>query len=155
MKKRVIKGQIISPGVAKGEVCLINFTFASPSSKDNLLSGDAAKEITKFEKEADSVINELENAVKKLQEDSFFEEAEIIQTHIFLLRDARFQRRVREKIKTNRLAAEVALKHILQEMLEVLERSESLVFSQRAADLKDIVTRLKKKLMEEDSAIFE
>lgn len=86
MKKRVINCQIISPGVAKGEVCLINFTVASPSSDDSLLRGDAAKEIARFEKEADSVINELEDAVKKLQEDSFFEEVEIIQTHIFLFK---------------------------------------------------------------------
>jgi len=155
MKKRVIKGQIISPGVAKGEVCFINFTFTSPSSKDNLSGSDAAKEITRFEKEADSVINELEDAVKKLQKDSFFEEAEIIQFHIFLLKDARFHRRVHEKIKTNRPVAEVALEHIMQEMLEVLESSESLVFSQRAADVKDVVTRLKKKLAKEDSAIFD
>ncbi len=154
MKKRVIKGQIISPGVAKGEVCLFNFTFTSPSSKDNLSGSDADEEIARFEKEVDYVINELEEAVKKLQKDSFFEEAEIIQFHIFLMKDARFHRRVHEKIKTNRPVAEVALEHILQELLEVLDSSESLVFSQRAADVKDIVTGMKKKLTKEDSVIF-
>jgi phosphotransferase system enzyme I (PtsI) len=154
MKKRVIKGQIISPGVAKGEVCLFNFTFTSPSSKDNLSGSDADEEIARFEKEVDYVINELEEAVKKLQKDSFFEEAEIIQFHIFLMKDARFHRRVHEKIKTNRPVAEVALEYILQELLEVLDSSESLVFSQRAADVKDIVTGMKKKLTKEDSVIF-
>jgi phosphoenolpyruvate-protein phosphotransferase len=52
------------------------------------------------------------------------------------------------------LAAENALEHVLHEMVEVFERSESLIFSQKAADVKDIMMRLKKKLANEDRTIL-
>ena len=149
-----IKGEIISPGTVKGTLCFVNFKGDPPAYKDNLSHRDVSREISRFEEEADSVINELIEAVRVLKKDSLFEEAEIIQTHILMLEDAEFRKRVHEKIKVNRLAAEIAVEHVLQEMVSVLENSENMLFAQRAADLKDIGMRLRKKLDKEDSTIF-
>jgi len=154
MEKRNIKGEIISPGVVEGILCFVDFKGAEATYKDNLPYRDVDKEISRFEEEADSVTEELREAVSILKKDFLFEEAEIIRTHILMLEDAEFRKKVHEKIRVNRLAAEIAIEHVLQEMVTILENSEDMLFTQRAADLKDIGMRLRKKLAKEDSAIF-
>lgn len=154
MKNRNIKGQIISPGIEMGETYFVVFPFSSISPVEKLSRRKPDMEIARFEKETNSLVSELEEAVKSFKKDSYFEDAEIVQTHIFLLRDKGFQRRVKDKIKTHRLTAEAAVEKALQEIIEVLESSGSSVFSERSSDFKDILMRLKKKLAKEEAAIF-
>jgi phosphoenolpyruvate-protein phosphotransferase len=149
-----ITGEVISPGLANGELCVINFRLDYLLPRENLPCSDVNKEIAKFEQGVHSTIAELKEAIAILEKDSFLDEAEIIQTHMLMLEDAKFRRRVHKKIKVNRFAAEIALEHILQEMVEVLERSENIVFSQRAIDLRDVAMRLKKKFSEEKHTIL-
>jgi len=154
MKKREIKGQVISPGSARGEVYLIKSLGASQLLKKSMPSRDGAEEVARLEKGVVSLINDLEDVVKNLQKESFSKEAEVIQTQILLLQDKGFHRRVHERIKKYQSAAESALEHVLKEIILVLERSNSQIFSQRSADVKDIVIHLKKKLENEESAIL-
>ena len=51
MAKRNIKGEIISPGVAKGKLCFINFKMEPFSPKNNFSCSEIAKEIARFEYE--------------------------------------------------------------------------------------------------------
>jgi len=154
MRKREIKGQVISPGIARGELCPVKSLGAPRHFRGSMTCRNEAEEVARFEKEVDSLINELEEVVKNLQKESFFEEAEIIQTQIVLLQDKGFHRRVHERIKKYQSAAESALENVLKEIILVLESSNSQIFSQRSADLKDIVIRLKKKLAKEESVIL-
>lgn len=157
MVKKDIKGEIISPGIAEGILRFVNLrldTVISKDSKDSVALQDVAREIARFEEEVGSTIQELSEAIRILEKEAFFKEAEIIRTHILMLRDSQFQKRVQEKIKAGRLAAEIALERVLEEMVEVLESSENMVFVERAGDLKDIGMRLRKKLNREDRDIF-
>ncbi len=154
MEKHYLKGQVLSPGSAKGEVCLIKSIDANRPAIENKSARDLAEEVNRFEKEVISLIIELEEVVKNLQKESFFEEAEIIQTQIVILKDRGFHRRVKERIKKFQVAAESALEHLLAEIIQVLESSNSQIFLQRSADIKDVVIRLKKKLAKEKSVIL-
>ncbi len=152
--ERNIKGDIISSGIAIGTLCFIDFKINTVVPKKNISKKDVAIEMSKFEKEIKSATDELKESVDVLKKDSFFEEAEIVQAHILMLEDVEFRKKVHEKIKTNKLAAEIALEHVLQEMVTVLESSENMLFAQRADDLRDIGLRLRKRLSKEDTAIF-
>ena len=155
MEKRILEGEIISSGVGVGILCFIDFRPDPGAFSETIEHRDIAKEILRFDKEVDSVINELRESTEILREDSLSEEADIIQTHITILEDKiGFRGRVHEKIKVNRLAAEIALEHVLQEITTLLESSENVIFAQRAADFRDIEMRLKRKLSKEDSVIF-
>lgn len=154
MKNRHVKGQIISPGKEIGETYFVAFPFSSTSPVEELSHRKPDMEMARFEKEMNLLISELEEAVKRLKKDSYLEDAEIVQTHIFLLRDRGFHRRVKDKIKTHRLTAEAAVEKTVQEILEMLENSGSSVFSERAWDFKDIAMRLKRKLAKEEAYIF-
>lgn len=152
--KKEIMGGVISSGIAKGILCFADFKGDAFFYKKRTLREDVPGEVSRFEQEVGVVVNELKDSIKLLKKDFLFEEAEIVQTHILMLEDVEFRKRVHEKIKTNRLAAEIALEHVLQEMIAVLENSESMLFAQRAVDLKDIEMRLKNRLIKEGSAIL-
>ncbi len=154
MRKQEIKGQVISPGIAKGEICPVKSLGGSQHFRENMIMRNEAEEVARFEKEVVSLISELEEVVKNLQKELFFDEAEIIQTQLVLLQDKGFHRRVHERIKKYQSAAESALEHVLKEVVLVLENSNDQIFSQRSADLKDIVIRLKKKLAKEEYVIL-
>jgi len=70
-----------------------------------------------------------------------------------MLRDDGFHLKVHNRIKTNLVAAEIALEHVLKEIIDVLERSQNPFTSERASDIHDIMLRLRMKLIEEDSAL--
>ena len=155
MEKRILEGEIISSGVGVGILCFVDFRPDPGAYSKTIGHRDIAKEISRFDKEVDSVINELRESIEILRADSLSEEADIIQAHIAILEDdIGFRGRVHEKIKANRLAAEIALEHVLQEITALLESSENMLFAQRAADFRDVEMRLKRKLNREDSVIF-
>lgn len=154
MARKSIKGEIISPGISEGDVRFLIFGSDPFISKRYLSDNGLAAEIARFEEEVKAVVNELNEAVAILEKDSLFDQAEIVRVHILMLQDAGFHKKVHQKIQKNQLAAEIAVAHVLQEMISILENSDSELFSQRAADFKDIGMRLRKKLTKEDSAIF-
>lgn len=153
MAEMILTGKVISSGVAKGILCFMDLKLSVSAGKKKMFQGDISKEISRFNKEVEAVINELRESIKMLKKDSYHEEAEIIQTHTFMLEDKEFKRRVYENIKTNRFTADVALRHVVQEMVGILENSENTLVAEHAADLIDIEMRLRKRLTKEDDAV--
>jgi len=149
-----IKGEVISPGCAKGELCFLDVNRNVHNPKQVDYSHSTEKEIERFEEKLQSVIKDLQNAADILHRDSFHEEAAIIQTHILMLKDSTFKKQVHDKIRVNRMASESALEHVLGEMVRVFESSEDLIISQKTADIKDIVLRLKRKLLNQEETLF-
>lgn len=154
MVTRSIKGEIIAPGIVVGELCFNGFTWDSPRDVVGVSKQEIGVEIKRFESEADALVRELEETVRKLDGNSLVEEAEIIKTHIMMLQDKGFHRSVHERIASDLLAAETALEHVLKEMVETLKKSEDLLFSERAADLSNLLIRLGKKLRKEEETIL-
>ena len=136
-------------------LCFINVEMAPSLLGDKRVVQDIGREIERLEQEVESVIEDLTEAVNLLRMQTHDQEAEIVETHIFMLKDEEFHKRIHEQIKMKGLAAERALEHVLQEMVDVFERSENIFLSERTTDVKDIVLRLKRKLAKKDKAIFE
>ena len=154
MAETFIEGDIISPGTAEGRLCFIRLRPPESDSGKKARGEDVDREVERFEREVAAVIGELNDAMEILQRDSYLDEAAIIETHLLILKDSGFHRRVRERIKVDLMAAEAALEHVLHEMVRVFESSGSLVFSQRAADIRDIMFRLKRRLTGGDKMRF-
>ncbi len=150
--KTSVEGLIISHGIEKGEACFVVFPSSSSASAETLSARKPGKEVDRFEKGTQVLVKELGKTIERLKKDSYLKDAEIIQTHIILLEDKGFHRRVKEKIKTRRLTAESAIEKTMQEILEALESSGSPLFSERASDFRDIVMRLKSKLARKEAS---
>lgn len=155
MSRKILRGEVLSPGIGSGTICFID------AEKDISLFmkkggvQDVGLEIERLERETEAVIADLSEAVNLLRLQSYNEEAEIVQTHIFLLKDEEFRKKIREHIRIHGTAAEIALEHVLQEMVDLFERSQDIVFSEKTTDIRDIVLRLKRKLAKKNAALFE
>jgi phosphoenolpyruvate-protein phosphotransferase len=154
-KARRIDGDIISPGRASGKLCFVDFAIDAIVRKINIPQGQVAGEIEKFETGVRSVVEDLNHRAGKLEKDSFVEEAALVRAHAMMLEDRGFRKKVREEIETNRLPADIAVEHVLQELAVVLEKSEDPVFAQRADDLRDIGLHLRKKLSGADTSVMD
>lgn len=149
-----LSGEILSPGAIRGTLCYIDSGLVGSTVSGRRLMGNPRKEIQRFEKEVQALVAELETVAKILQTESYTDESEIIRTHILMLKDPNFHHRVCELVEKNQLGVELAVEYILKEMIEIIEQSESTTITRNSSDLRDIMLRLKMKLLEADNSIF-
>jgi phosphoenolpyruvate-protein phosphotransferase len=149
-----ISGEPLSAGSAWGTLCLWG---AAAQQKNNAGRGpvDADAEIERLEKELSSLIGQLERSVESLEKEGYSPEAEIIRTHLYLLKDEQFRRNVRSEIRKNEIAAEAAVDTILGEMIRNFEQSESPLFFERAGDIRDIIEQLKQRLSRREKHLWD
>ena len=145
---------VISGGFAKGNLYLWD-TVGEKHINKNIDISQTEEEIKYFEKELNLLSDQLERSIESLEKDGFAEEAEIIKTHLYLLKDRQFRRDVRIEIQTNKISAQAAVEKILKEMIRTFERSENLMFVERAADIRDITAQLKQKLSQEEKNLWD
>jgi phosphoenolpyruvate-protein phosphotransferase len=155
MARLMLRGEVLAPGISSGTLRFIDpekdvSRFVNTERVQNI-----DLEIMRLEREVEAVVGDLYEAVNLLRLQSYNEEAEIVQTHIYMLKDETFRRKIREHITMHGTAAEIALERVLQEMGDLFEGSQDLTFSEKAADIRDIVLRLKRKLARKNAALFE
>ncbi len=154
LKRQIIHGEMITSGFVQGQVCFINSFDNHKISKKTILEKDIDDEIHRFNKEVIDVIDDLNKTIKDLKCNSFIDEAEIIQTHVSILNDSEFRKKIQEKIRTDLFSAEVALEHVLKEIISIFEKIEDITFRERSVDFQDIGLRLRNRLTKENGIIF-
>ena len=155
MTRKSIRGEEIAPGIASGTLCFGDVDEEAPPLREKRVVHDTGQELERLEREFESVIRDLTEAVSLLRLQAYHQEADLVETHIFMLQDEEFRKRIYEKITLSGLEAERALEHVLREMANVFEKSDNVFLSERTTDIKDIVLRLKRKLAKKDDALFE
>jgi len=134
-----MRGIGTSPGIALGKV----FVYKEPEInvvKENI--ENIEKEINRL----DLAIEEGTKQVDKLYEKTLHnvgkEEAEIFNAHKMILKDPEFIGSIKEKVKSEKVNVEWAIKTISDEYIQIFENMEDEYLKERALDLKDISTRL-------------
>ncbi len=85
---------------------------------------------------------EIEETVDQLESEAYRAEAEIMSTHLALLRDPELHGQIYDLIQNNRHRAETAVEQVLQSMAAMLASAEDPLLAERAADLRDLAIRL-------------
>lgn len=144
----MLKGISASNGIAIGKAFILK-------------SGDLkiVKEIVKNgEEENKRFTNALEKAksdLSKIMEDTKKnlgeEKAKIFEAHLFMLDDPEFTGQVSEKILSEKINAEYALKSISEQLVAIFEQIEDDYMRERAADIKDVTNRILKILTGDES----
>jgi phosphotransferase system enzyme I (PtsI) len=146
-----IEGEGVSPGLAKG--CLV-LLVAETRRKRRIASHDAEREVARFRTRIARLSDRLARDIQQLRQDGLTAEAEVVETHLFLLRDRTFQQKVEHLVRSNEVAAGVAVEEVLGEMVEQLERSDNILFAERSADVRDIIRGLQEQREQEQAALF-
>ncbi len=149
MKRNYFNAEAVTPGIAEGSICYFSGYDGLKIKQASTEEGKISDEVGRFKKTLSSAIEELEKTIAVLEKEGFSEQAEIVQTHILMLKDRVFQERVIDRITNRHMTVESAIEHVLKGIMSVLSETGSGIFSQRAADLKDIEVRLKRHLSAE------
>lgn len=149
-------GETISPGAVKGRLVFFQDEYDyNFSDIEEAAEGDVQRQIARFEDHVEFLVNELTDAVYALEHESATEEAEILRTHIYLVKDPKFHQDVRREIIDHGRAAETAIEATLRKMIVAFERSENDLISERAGDIRDILSRLSRRVNQQSRQAFE
>ena len=103
---------------------------------------DIEKEIARYSTAVSEVAKDLESiravAAKNLSE----EEAAIFDAHALVLSDPEMQSQVEDKIKNENINADAALREVADVFIGMFESMDDEYFKERAADIRDVSTRL-------------
>ena len=138
------EGIIASPGIAIAKAFVYDKVEVEVIEKK---VDDAAAEVarlqTALEKSKEQILKIKEKAARDLGE----EEAEIFEAHAMVLDDPEFVDSITAEINTNGVNAEFAVKTVTDRFFEMFDMMDDPYFSARAADIRDVGTRVLNNVM--------
>lgn len=133
------KGIAASSGIAIAKAYKLNMPDLSVT-KESIT--DIEKEIARYDNAVAEVAKDLEAikaaATKNLSE----EEAAIFDAHALVLADPEMKTQVEDKIKNEKINADAALREVADMFIGMFESMDDEYFKERAADIRDVSTRL-------------
>ncbi|MGQ9560728.1 MAG: phosphoenolpyruvate--protein phosphotransferase [Candidatus Oleimicrobiaceae bacterium] len=139
------RGLALSPGLAMGEACVVGERLAVPQR--TLAPGEAAQELLRLEEAVDKTRRELvaiRNVVKK---ELGAREAEIFDAHLLFLDDPYLKREVERKLFVEHKGLEQAIAEVMADSERMLSAVEDSYLRGRAADVRDVGSRLLRHLL--------
>ena len=147
-----MKGIGVSPGIVIGKVLLKEEKKISIEKKDII---NCEEEIKRFKSAIENSKNEIQDIYNNVLKNIGENEASIFEAHLMILEDPEMLEQVEKKIEDNKVNAEWALKEISEIFISMFESMDNEYMKERAADIKDVTSRLMKKLMNIKEANFE
>lgn len=139
-----MKGLGTSPGIGIGKV----FLYVEPEiniEKKNIESPEL--EIERFNESINKAMEEIDYLYKRTLDEVGQDEAEIFTAHKMMLEDPEFINGVKGKINNENANAEWAVNEVANQFIAVFEGIEDEYLRARAADLKDVSSRLLRVLL--------
>ena len=154
MAVRKFSGEMLAPGSAQGQLVFLesDFTLLAPWPSQ---TGGVEQELNRFEQHIDGLAEELTETIAALETEMAHTEAQILQTHLYLIKDRKFHQDVCREIRENGLSAEAAIESVLRRIMAVFEKSDNSLIVERAADIRDIITRLSRRVGREQREVIE
>lgn len=154
MAGRKFHGEMLAPGAAQGRLVFLtsDFTLIGPESPR---AGGVEHELNRFEEHIDGLAGELTETILELQAEAAHTEAQILQTHLYLIKDRKFHQDVCREIREQGLAAEVAIESVLRRIMTAFERSQNILLIERAVDIRDIITRLNRRVSRQQHELLD
>ena len=140
-----MKGIGTSPGIAIGKV----FVYREAQiniGKENIENTET--EVERLNLAIEKAVNQVEESYERVLNNIGEKEAEIFTAHKYMLEDPEFIGSVVEKIQSEKVNAEWAIKIVSDGYIQIFENIEDEYLKERALDLKDITNRVLKILLD-------
>jgi len=139
-----VKGIAASSGIAIAKAYkldLPDLTVSRDTVED--VAAEAAAFDAKVAETKEEILLIKEAALKNLSA----EEAAVFDAHLAILEDPEIETQVKDKINAEKLNAAAALEDVANTFIAIFSSMEDAYFKERAADVKDVSTRLKANLL--------
>jgi phosphotransferase system enzyme I (PtsI) len=146
-------GEMLSPGTATGRLAFLqsDFTLLGP---DQRRASGIEQELDRFEAHIDALAEELGQMISTLEAEAADAQAQIVRTHLYLIKDHRFHQDVCHEIREHALSAETAIETVLRRVITVFEKSKNSIMAERASDIRDIIARLIRRVRRQHHQAF-
>lgn len=151
----ILSGTCLSPGLVAG-------TLHVPSLLPRLLDrrrlcdeDEAGHEVERFRQAVRVLAGELRAATARLVSEGATEQAEIVRSHTLMMTDPGLARRVERLITEELLPAEVAVTRTVGAIAGVLREAGNALLADRVADLNDLSTRIRRRLLGEHRGLLD
>jgi phosphotransferase system enzyme I (PtsI) len=135
----MLQGIPVSPGIAIGKVLIKKEQKIELIKKNNI---NVTEELEKLTNSID-IAREQINQLYTLTLNTIGEkEAEIFDAHNMILDDPEFLGQIREKVASENINVEWAIKEVLDNFVMIFENMDNEYMRERAADLKDVSNRV-------------
>ncbi|MUV39125.1 Phosphoenolpyruvate--protein phosphotransferase [Lentibacillus sp. JNUCC-1] len=116
-------------------------------SYTNKTATDTDQEISRLDASLETSISELEKIKEHAKVTMGEAQAEIFSAHLLILQDPELIAPMKEKITNNNMSAEAALDEVVTEFVTIFENMDNAYMRERAADIKDVSSRVKAHLI--------
>ena len=138
------EGIIASPGIAIAKAFVYDKVEVEVTEKK---VDDPAAEVARLPAALEKIKEHILNIKEKASRDLGEEEAEIFEAHAMVLDDPEFVDSITAEINTNGVNAEFAVKTVTDRFFEMFDMMDDPYFSARAADIRDVGTRVLNNVM--------
>ncbi|MBR0474975.1 MAG: phosphoenolpyruvate--protein phosphotransferase [Erysipelotrichaceae bacterium] len=135
----MLKGIAASSGVTIAPV----YKYETPELVIERKNADAAAEVAKFEKAVEDSTKDIETIKEKATGRLSEEELAIFDAHLMLVGDPAFADEVKNMITSENINAEFAVDTVAGNYIAMFESMDDEYMRERAADLRDVTTRIK------------
>jgi len=140
MSIEILCGDPIAPGTALG---LLQLGPEGPwAPQGAVAAGDPTHEVERFRHAVAALEQDIAGTVHRLETEAFHAEAQIMRTHLEMLRDPELHRQVLDLIQGCCHRAETAVEQVLETIANVIRCADDPVLAERAIDLRDLAGRL-------------
>ena len=146
-----MKGIGVSPGIVIGKVLLKEEKNIIIEKKE-ITSYEA--EIKRFKAAMENSKCEIQDIYNKVLKNIGEEEATIFEAHLMILEDPEMLDQIEKNIEDNKVNAEWALKEVSEMFIAMFDAMDNEYMKERAADIKDVTSRLMKKLLNIEEVNF-
>lgn len=135
----VLKGIAASSGIAIAKA----YRLAEPDlSFEKYEISDSDQEMKRFQDALDVTKKELEEIRAKANDELGADKAAIFEAHLLIANDPELISPIEEKIKTEKVNAEYALKEVTDMFIAMFEQMDNEYMKERAADIRDVTKRM-------------
>ncbi len=135
-----------SPGIAIGKAYVLTHQEIEVN-QENIEEDKVLEEIQRFEE----AVEKSRKQLQRIKEQAILElgqsQAEIFQAHLLVLEDPEFIGKIKLSIEKEKMNAAYGTQRVMNQFIAAFESMENTYFKERAADIKDVGTRLIKNIL--------
>lgn len=145
LKEKRLKGIAVSSGIAMGDLRVELRGTVTPTAHI-IPQEEREDEWQRFEDALDKTQTELEEIIKRVEEQSGAYEAAIFDAHLLFLRDRTIMQRVRKDFDARSESIDSIYFNVVQNFMDVVRHLENAYLRSRVVDMEDVLRRVIKKL---------
>lgn len=140
--ERIFRGIPVSPGVCRGKIFVIGRPQTETVVRREISESEVSAELKRFEQALVDTRHQILEVQRRLTEGLGAKDASIFDAHLLVLEDPTLIDEVTKLIEERRFTADYAFQQVSDKYIKTLSSIDDEYLCERAADMRDVVTRV-------------